>query len=48
MPKKPITKIQLDRPNERIAEDRERIKALEAGLKKVDPTFEKPETEIRK
>ncbi len=48
MPKKTITKIQLDRPNERVAEDKERIKALEAGLKKVDPTFEKPESEIRK
>ncbi len=48
MPKKPITKIQLDRPNERIAEDKERIQALEIGLKKVDPTFEKPESEIRK
>ena len=48
MPKKTIAKIQLDRPNERVVEDRERLKALEAGLKKVDPTFEKPESEIRK
>jgi hypothetical protein len=48
MPKSTIKKIQLDRPNERVAENKERIQALEIGLKKIDPTFEKPESEIRK
>ncbi len=42
MPKSKIIRIQLDRPNQQIVEQKERIEAIEAGLKRVDPTFEKP------
>ncbi len=43
MPKKPVVKrIQLDKPNEHIAQVKERLAALEVEEKKRNPEFEIP------